>query len=94
VSASGEAAPDHEHQAAGEALQREVTTLIARWQQAGMPAFDIAMLVATTACQALGHTVGQLPPPEGPELLQQIGRHLQREAERCYFAQWENSSLY
>jgi cytochrome P450 len=93
VSDPADATPEHEHTAAGATLQQEVAALMARWQQAGVAAFDVAVLVATAACRALGHAVGDLPPPEGPELLQQLSRHLQREAESCYFAHWENSSL-
>jgi hypothetical protein len=29
-----------------------------------------------------------VPPPEGPELIQQIIHRLQREAESCYFQHW------
>ena len=82
----------HAYSAEGDTLQQQVTTLMARWQQAGVAPFEIAMLVATTACQALGHAVGHIPPPEGPELLQQLGHHLQHEAETCYFAHWQGSS--
>ena len=85
-------APHPAYSSEGETLQHQVTALMARWQQAGAAPFEIAMLVATTACQALGHAVGHIPPPGGPELLQQLGRHLQREAETCYFAHLEGLS--
>jgi hypothetical protein len=90
VNAYTDPTPDHERSAAEEALRREIAAVIVRWQQAGVAPFDIAMLIATVACQTLGHALGHIPPPEGPELIQQIAHHLQREAEACYFAHWQH----
>jgi hypothetical protein len=36
----------------------------------------------------LGHAVGPIAPPEGPELIQHIAQQLQREAESSYFEHW------
>jgi hypothetical protein len=70
------------------ALRREVSTLIHRWQQAGLSLHALAMVLATAGCQALGHAMGQVPPPEGPEIIQDITRELQRQAESYYFQHW------
>ena len=70
------------------ALQQEVTTLIARWRQAGVSPYEIAMVLATTGYRMLGHAVGPIAPPEGPELIQHIAQQLQREAESAYFEHW------
>jgi len=70
------------------ALRREVSALMQRWQQAGMPLYELARLLATVGCQALGHALGPVPPPEGPEIIQYITRELQRQAEACYFQHW------
>ena len=70
------------------ALRREVSALMHRWQQAGVPLYELAMVLATVGCQALGHAMGPLPPPEGPEIIQHITHDLQRQAESCYFQHW------
>lgn len=72
-----------------EALQRDISTLIARWQQAGVSLYEIAVVLTTAGCHTLGHAVGDVPPPEGPELIQQLIHRLQREAESCYFQHWQ-----
>ena len=78
------------------ALHREVSALMHRWQQAGVVLHDVAMVLATVGCQALGHALGDVAPPEGPEILQDMTRHLQRQAEACYFQHWrgDTSSNY
>jgi hypothetical protein len=43
-----------------------------RWQQAGVSLHELAMVLATAGCQALGHAMGEVPPPEGPEIIQNI----------------------
>ena len=70
------------------ALRREVSALMHRWQQAGVSLHALAMVLATAGCQALGHAMGQVPPPEGPEIIQHITHELQRQAESCYFQHW------
>ena len=70
------------------ALRREVAALMHRWQQAGVSLHELAMVLATAGCQALGHAMGQVPPPEGPEIIQDIAHELQRQAESCYFQHW------
>jgi hypothetical protein len=86
------AAPDVPHDddssAALDALHREVSTLMHRWQHAGVSLHEVAMALATAGCQALGHALGEVPPPDGPELIQHITRDLQRQAESCYFQHW------
>ena len=70
------------------ALQQEVAALIARWQQAGVSPYEVAMVLATAGYRMLGHAVGPIAPPEGPELIQHIAQQLQREAESSYFEHW------
>ena len=70
------------------ALHREVSALMQRWQQAGISLHEVAMALATAGCQALGHALGDVPPPDGPEIIQHIARDLQRQAESCYFQHW------
>jgi hypothetical protein len=70
------------------ALQQEVAVLIARWRQAGVSPYEVAMVLATTGYSMLGHAVGPIAPPEGPELIQHIAQQLQREAESSYFEHW------
>ena len=70
------------------ALRREVSTLMHRWQQAGVPLYELAMVLATVGCRALGPAMGSVPPPEGPEIIQRITHDLQRQAESCYFQHW------
>ena len=70
------------------ALRREVSALLHRWQQAGVSLHALAMVLASAGCQALGHAVGHVPPPEGPEIIQHITHELQRQAESCYFQHW------
>jgi hypothetical protein len=70
------------------ALQQEVAALMARWQQAGVSPYDVAMILATAGYRMLGHAVGLIAPPEGPELIQHIAQQLQREAESSYFEHW------
>ena len=70
------------------ALRREVSALMHRWQQAGVSLHELAMVLATAGYQALGHAMGQVPPPEGPEIIQDITHELQRQAESCYFQHW------
>jgi hypothetical protein len=70
------------------ALQQEVAALMARWQQAGVSPYEIAMVLATAGYRMLGHAVGPIAPPEGPELIQHIAQQLQREAESSYFEHW------
>jgi len=65
-----------------------VSALIQRWQQAGVTLHDVALVLATAGCQALGHALGDVAPPEGPEIIQDIMRNLQRQAETCYFQHW------
>ena len=72
----------------GVALRREVSALMHRWQQAGVPLYELAMVLATAGCQALGHAMGSVAPPEGPEIIQRITHDLQRQAESCYFQHW------
>ena len=67
------------------ALHREVSALMQRWQQAGVALHDVAMVLASVGCQALGHAFGDVAPPEGPEIIQDLTRDLQRQAESCYF---------
>jgi hypothetical protein len=74
------------------ALHREVSTLMHRWQQAGMPLYEVAMVLSTVGCQALGHALGPVPPPEGPEIIQHLIHELQRQAESCYFQHWGEST--
>ena len=78
------------------ALHREVSALMHRWQQAGVALHDVAMVLATVGYQALGHALGDVAPPEGPEILQDMTRNLQRQAESCYFQHWrgDTSSNY
>jgi len=75
------------------ALQREVAALIARWRQAGLSQYEVAVTLATAGYRLLGHAVGSLPPPEGPELIQQMAQQLLREAESCYFQHWREDAL-
>ena len=70
------------------ALHREVSALVHRWQQAGVSLHEVAMALATLGCQALGYAIGDVPPPDGPEIIQHIARDLQRQAESCYFQHW------
>ena len=70
------------------ALRREVSALLHRWQQAGRPLYELARVLATVGCQALGHAMGHVPPPEDPEIIQRITHDLQRQAESCYFQHW------
>ena len=70
------------------ALHREVSALMQRWQQAGVSLHEVAMALATPGYQALGHALGDVPPPDGPEIIQHITRDLQRQAESCYFQHW------
>jgi hypothetical protein len=78
--------PDNTPEAAE--LRREVAALMQRWQQAGMPLYEVAMVLATVGSHALGHALGPVPPPEGPEVLQHLMHELQRQAEACYFQHW------
>ena len=71
------------------ALHREVSALMQRWQQAGVALHEVAMVLATVGCQALGHALGDVAPPEGPEIIQDIIRDLQRQAESYYFQHWQ-----
>jgi len=71
------------------ALQQEAAALIARWRQAGVPPYEVAMVLATIGYRMLGHAMGHVPPPEGPELIQHIAQRLQREAESSYFEHWQ-----
>lgn len=70
------------------ALRRDVSALMHRWQQAGVSLHDVAIALATAGCQALGHALSDVPPPDGPEIIQDIMRDLQRQAESCYFQHW------
>lgn len=74
------------------ALHREVSALMQRWQQAGVSLHEVAMALATVGCQALGHALGDIPPPDGPEIIQRIARDLQRRAESCYFQHWSDDT--
>ena len=74
--------------ASATALQQEVAALIARWRQAGVSPYEVAMILVTTGYRMLGHAVGPIAPPEGPELIQHIAQQLQREAESSYFEHW------
>ena len=76
-------------------LHREVAALIHRWQQAGVSLHDVAMVLATIGCQALGHAMGDIPPPEGPEIIQHLITHeFQRQAEACYFQHWRGDNSF
>jgi len=75
------------------ALQREVAALIARWRQAGVPQYEVAVTLATAGCRLLGHAMGHVAPPEGPELIQQMVQQLQREAESYYFHHWREDTF-
>jgi len=75
------------------ALQQEVAALIARWRQAGVPQYEVAMALATAGYRLLGHAMGHVPPPEGPELIQQVARQLQRQAESWYFQHWRDDAF-
>jgi hypothetical protein len=90
------ASPDPAHSGDGSpeavALRSEVSALMHRWQHAGMPLYELAMVLATVGCQALGHAVGPVPPPEGPEIIQRITHELQQQAETCYFQHWQGDS--
>ena len=68
------------------ALHREVSALMQRWQQAGISLHEVAMALATAGCQALGHALGDVPPPDGPEMIQHIARDLHRQAEWVLFS--------
>ena len=70
------------------ALEQEVAALIARWRQTGVSPYEVAMVLATIGYRMLGHAVGPIAPPEGPELIQHIAQQLQREAESSYFEHW------
>jgi hypothetical protein len=70
------------------ALHREVSALMQRWQQAGVSLHEVAMALATAGCRALGHALVDVPPPDGPEIIQHITHDLQRQAESCYFQHW------
>ena len=74
------------------ALHREVSALMQRWQQAGVALHAVAMVLVTVGCQALGHALGEVAPPEGPEIIQDITRDLQRQAESCYFQHWQGDA--
>jgi hypothetical protein len=74
------------------ALYREVSALMQRWQQAGVTLHEVALVLATVGCQALGHALGDVAPPEGPEIIQDITRDLQRQAETCYFQHWRGDT--
>ena len=74
------------------ALLREVSALMHRWQQAGVALHDVAMVLATVGCQTLGHALGDVAPPEGPEIIQDITHNLQRQAESCYFQHWQGDT--
>jgi hypothetical protein len=74
------------------ALYREVSALMQRWQQAGIALHDVAMVLATVGCRALGHALGDVAPPEGPEIIQDITHNLQRQAESCYFQHWQGDT--
>jgi hypothetical protein len=74
------------------ALHREVSALMHRWQHAGVSLHEVAMVLATVGCQALGHALGEVPPPEGPEVIQHITHDLQRQAEACYFQHWRDET--
>ena len=74
------------------ALHREVSALMQRWQQAGVALHAVAMVLASVGCQALGHALGDVAPPEGPEIIQDITRDLQRQAESCYFQHWQGDT--
>jgi hypothetical protein len=74
------------------ALHREVSALMQRWQQAGVSLHEVAMVLATIGCQALGHALGDVAPPEGPEIIQDITRGLQQQAESCYFQHWQGDT--
>lgn len=74
------------------ALLREVSALMHRWQQAGVTLHDVAVVLATVGCQALGHALGDVTPPEGPEIIQDIMHKLQQQAESCYFQHWQDDT--
>jgi hypothetical protein len=49
-------------------------------------------VLATIGCQALGHALGDVAPPEGPEIIQDLMHNLQRQAEACYFQHWRGDT--
>ena len=74
------------------ALHREVSALMQHWQQVGVSLHDVAMVLATVGCQGFGQALGDVAPPEGPEIIQDITHNLQRQAESCYFQHWQGDS--
>ena len=74
------------------ALHREVSVLMHRWQQACVALHEVAMVLATRGCQALGHALSDVAPPEGPEIIQDITHDLQQQAESCYFQHWRGDT--
>ena len=75
------------------ALQQEVAALIARWRQAGVSQYEVAVTLATAGYRLLGHAVGHVAPPEGPELIQEVAQQLYREAESSYFQHWREDAF-
>ncbi len=70
-------------------LQRDIARLVERGQDRGLSLYEVAVMLITAGCHALGHAVGDTPPPEGPELIQEVLQQLQHEAEVCYFQHWD-----
>jgi len=93
VDASADTPPCDDGSPALVALQQEVAALIARWRQAGVPQYEVAVTLATAGYRLLGHAVGHVPPPEGPELIQHVAQQLHREAESCYFQHWREGAF-
>ena len=93
MDASADTPPYDDSSPALVALQREVAALIARWRQAGVPQYAVAVTLATAGYRMLGHAVGHVPPHEGLELIQQVAQQLQREAESCYFQHWRDDAF-
>ena len=93
MDASADTPPHDDGSPALVALQQEVAALIARWRQAGVAQYEVAVTLATAGYRRLVHAVGHVPPPEGPELIQQVVQQLQREAESYYFQHWREDAL-
>jgi hypothetical protein len=93
MDASADTPPHDDASSALVALQQEVAALIARWRQAGIPQYEVAVTLATAGYRLLGHAVGHVAPPEGPELIQEVAQQLQRAAESCYFQHWREDAF-
>ena len=73
------------------ALHREVSALMQRWQQAGVALHEVAMVLATVAVRPLA-CPRRCRASRRPEIIQDITRDLQRQAESCYFQHWQGDT--